>query len=62
MFVVGGAALALAALIGVPSVLAGVGVFAGLSVVWLFGYSWWEWRADPDRVPVMGTRPASEDR
>lgn len=62
VFVVGGAALALAALIGIPSVLAGVGAFAAIAVVWLFAYSWWEWRADPDRVPVTGTRPASEDR
>ena len=29
------------------------------SLVWLLWYSYVEWRTDPDRVPVTGTRPAS---
>lgn len=62
LFVVGGALLALASLIGRPEVLVATGVFGAGSLVWLFYYSWREWRRDPDRVSVTGTRPASEDR
>lgn len=62
LFVVAGVLLAAASLIGRPEVLAAVGVFGAAALVWLLYYSWREWRRDPDRVSVTGTRPASEDR
>lgn len=62
LFVAGGVLLAVASLIGRPEVLIAAGVFGAGALVWLFYYSWREWRVDPDRVSVTGTRPASEDR
>ncbi|MDA0301544.1 MAG: SdpI family protein [Chloroflexi bacterium] len=62
LFLVAGVLLAAGSLSGVPEVMIGVGVFGAASLVWLIYYSWREWRRDPDRVSVTGTRPASEDR
>jgi len=62
LFVIAGALLVVAALIQVPALLVALGVFGAVVIVWLFYYSYAVWRTDPDRVPVTGTRPASEDR
>jgi uncharacterized membrane protein len=62
LFVIGGAALIVAALVQQTWLLVAVGAYGVLSIVWMFVYSWREWRADTERVSVTGTRPASEDR
>jgi len=62
LFVIGGVALIIAALVQQAWLLAAVGAYGALSLVWMFVYSWREWRADTDRVSVTGTRPASEER
>ena len=50
-----GALLALAGLSGIPALL--VTAIAGASggALWLFVYSYFVWRSDPDRVPPLGT-------
>jgi len=35
-------------------------VGGGISIVYLFAYSWWVWKNDPDKVPPTGTIPADE--
>lgn len=61
LFVVEGFALVVAAMITQSWAFVATAVFGGGALVWLIVYSYLEWRADPDRVPVTGTRPA-EDR
>lgn len=34
--------------------------WVALGIAWMFGYSWWVWRNDPDKVPPAGTLPADE--
>ncbi|MGE3857790.1 MAG: SdpI family protein [Dehalococcoidia bacterium] len=62
LFVLGGAGMIVAALVRQPWVFVVMGVYGAVALVWMFAYSWREWRADTDRVPVTGTRPASEER
>ena len=62
LFVIGGLGLAIAALIGQPWLFAIVGIASGGALVWLIYYSYVEWRADPDRVPVTATKPDVEER
>lgn len=48
--------------IGKRSLFAAMDVVGVGSLVWLIWDSFVEWRANPDRVPVTGTRPASDER
>lgn len=60
LFVLAGLGLVIATAVGQPWLFAAVGIAGAGGLVWLIAYSYFAWRADPDRVPVTRTRPADE--
>ncbi len=61
LFILSGACLVAAGLIGTLWAAIGAFLVLGLSVVWLILYSYLVWRQDPHRIPPAGTLPEEKE-